>query len=191
MAKGLIFVDDQDYSVFLSYLKEYLSQPTPPTEEEVRESTNTYVRKNYSREIELVSFCLMPNHFHLLLKQNKPRSIEYFMRSLLVRYSIYFNKRYNRVGHLFQDVYKGILVEKEEYYLWLSRYVHRNPSELLKSGSTLSDYPYSSYSYFLGKMKLDWLNAKSILDLVKNYKSFVESSDDRFSKELEPYTLES
>ena len=190
VAKNDVFLDDQDYKVFLHCLKEYLSQPTEPTEDEIRLMKYTYLRKNYHNKIELLSFCLMPNHFHLLIKQNDPRSIEYFMRSLLIRYSSYFNKRYNRVGHLFQDVYKGILIERESYFLWVSRYIHRNPLDLLKTNEQLCSYPYSSYPTYLGKLEIDWIKTEYILGNTKDYRNFVEGSDKKPPLGIDKYTLE-
>lgn len=190
VVKNKIFLDERDYAVFLSYLKEYLSPFIPPSEEQIKHQGYVYFRKNYHQKIELLSFVLMPNHFHLLLKQNQPRIIEGFMRSLLTRYSGYFNKKYKRVGHLFQDVYKGILIDGEGYFLWLSRYIHRNPIDLIKSGSGLSSYPYSSYPAYLGLKKSDWINTNNILKQIKNYKRFVEESAENIPEELPSYTLE-
>ena len=161
-----------------------------PSEEELKHQGYVYFRKNYFQQIELLTFVLMPNHFHLLLKQNQPRAIEGFMRSLLTRYSGYFNKKYNRVGHLLQDVYKGILINGEEYFLWLSRYIHRNPMDLIKKGSPLSAYPYSSYPTYLRLKKFDWVNTNNILKQIRDYKSFVEESAENIPNELPSYILE-
>lgn len=178
--KAPTFLDKQDYLVFMTYLKEYLSVPQPPTVEEMKLMKRPYMIKNYHGEITLLSFALMPNHFHLELKQKKPRSIEGFMRSLGVRYGMYFNKRYGRVGHVFQHVYKGTLIERDEYLWWLNRYIHRNPKEVLASGQSLADYPYSSYAAYLGKQNLPWVETSEILAQVKNYQQFVE--DDKENK---------
>lgn len=187
VAKNEIFLDEQDYGVFLSYLKEYLSLKKDSPFNKGESFTHgesffrphrffyQYQRKNYHGEIELLAFCLMPNHFHLLVKQKKFRSIESFMRSLLTRYSGYFNKQHRRVGHLFQGVYRGILVREEEYFWWLSRYIHRNPAEL--NNVALSSYPYSSYPAYLGMEKIDWLNTGEILEGIKDYERFVEVTE--------------
>lgn len=196
VAKTPVFLDEQDYGVFLSYLKEYLI-PSPSLDAMDLDEINKkriYIRRNYSDEIDLLIFCLMPNHFHLLLKQKETRSIEFFMRSLLVRYASYFNKRYQRVGHLFQDVYKGILIQREEYWLWLSRYIHRNPIDLLKPGQKLEDYSYSSYPNYLGVRMSEWVKTEEILAMFTNYQEFVEGPEekqtDNLKSELQTYTLE-
>ncbi len=182
--KNAIFFEEQDYTVFLSYLGEYLSPPVPPTEAEIKKAGRIYIRKNYYKQIELLAFVLMPNHFHLLLKQNESRAIEGFMRSLLTRYSGYFNKRHQRIGHLLQAVYKGVIVENEEQFIWLSRYIHRNPLERLRKGEGLADFPYSSYQTYLGTNPLTWVNTKDILGGIKDYRGFVESERAEHTKDV-------
>lgn len=123
----------------------------------------------------------MPNHFHLLIKQKDATGIDQFMNSLCTRYSMYFNKKYHRVGHLFQGVYKGVLVETDEQLHHLSRYIHRNPLPLLQ-GQALRSYPYSSYSTYLYKNDTKWLYPGFILDNfsprgVNSYEYFVEGKD--------------
>lgn len=182
-----IFIDEQDYNVFLGYLREYLS-PTPKFENHMIDFTVRgklfkgvdYTVKNYVNQIELVTYCLMPNHFHLLIKQIEGRSMELFMRSLATRYSMYFNKKYNRVGSLFQGPYKSVMIENENYLLHLSRYIHLNP---------IDDYnnltkAYSSYAEYLGIRNTEWVKPQIILqyfdqaktDFIKtnSYKDFVE-----------------
>ena len=192
--KNEVFLDDQDFSVFLSYLIEYLSPQVPPTIEELRSRDRFYVRKNYNQVIELLSYCLMPNHFHFQLKQKEPRAIEGFMRSLLGRYVVYFNRHHQRIGPLFQSVYKGVLIERENYFLWLSRYIHRNPLEIVKKEGSLADYPYSSYAVYLKLRKSDWVKSEVILATAgKDYKRFVEDEENNKSKaplDFDQYTLE-
>ena len=174
VGKQPIFLGEQDYFVFMSYLKEYLSPQVILTKEEGRLIKRRYLCKNYYGQIELLAFCLMPNHFHFLVKQTEPRVIENFMRSLFVRYSGYFNKNHSRVGHLFQDIYKGVLIQNEEYLWWLSRYIHRNPLEIL-DGKILEFYPYSSYRFYLGGSSPVWIQPERILKGVKDYQIFVEN----------------
>ncbi|KKT72905.1 MAG: hypothetical protein UW69_C0077G0018 [Microgenomates group bacterium GW2011_GWA2_44_7] len=175
VAKNNIFLDQQDYAVFLSYLKEYLSPPATLYSADSR--GRDYQRKNFYGEIELITYCLMPNHFHFLLSQLKSRSIESFARSLLGRYVTYFNKRHERIGHLFQDVYKGILIKNDEYLLWLNRYIHRNPTQILGDRIPLASYKYSSYPAFLGLESHNWLKPNIILTQIKDYQGFVEQTE--------------
>ena len=191
--KQEIFTSLQDYSVFLNYLKEALS-PIPKLPDlpkfEVKINGFTFVKprrlaKNFVGEIELIAYALMPNHFHLLIKQNKKESMEAFMRSVATRYSMYFNKSNDRVGPLFQSVYKAVLVENENYLLHLSRYIHLNPSENFENLASA----YSSYADYIGVKKTPWLNPLPVLDYFNqpvslefkkfnNYQNFVEKYED-------------
>lgn len=110
----LIFIDDKDYETFLGYLKEYLSSPDsqPSFKKDFTVNGRTYKGtphqpKNYFNKVQLIAFNLMPNHFHLILHQLEQGSIESFLRSLSTRYSMYFNKRYQRQGSLFEGPYKS------------------------------------------------------------------------------------
>ena len=192
--KRKIFKDEQDYKVFLSYLKEYLE---PKSEEELRKAlekapykdrgkiTRKLLLNNFSDKIKLLAYCLMPNHFHLLLKQMTERAIEAFMKSLGTRYVMYFNKRHKRVGGLFQGAYKAVLVETDEQLFHVSRYIHCNPKEgLTQKSQTLLEYPYSSLGAYVGKWKAGWLKPKEVLDYFSkedkesDYKSFVLGKED-------------
>lgn len=195
--KRVIFQDEQDYHVFLNYLKIYLSSPTSSKEDYKGDYKGySFVKlprqrplNNFHQEIVLLTYCLMPNHFHLLLKQKPANGIEKFMRSLGTKYVQYFNKRYQRVGPLFQDTYKAVLIKTDEQLLHLSRYIHLNPT----FDSNRKNHPlqkilfesYSSYFDYLGKRKTKWVHPEETLSFFKNaqrtnprdllsYQSFVE-----------------
>lgn len=138
-----------------------------------------------------MTYSLIPNHFHLLLKQKPAYAIEKFMRSLATKYVQYFNKRYQRIGPLFQDTYKAVLVKTDEQLLHLSRYIHLNPTK--KS--------YSSYLEYLGKRKSNWIHPEEILSFFKttqktdfkdilSYQSFVEDYQQTPKEILGKITLE-
>ncbi|MEK7634235.1 MAG: transposase [Patescibacteria group bacterium] len=194
--KRKIFLDEQDYRVFLSYLKIYLSPKIDSTNEIVSNKNGDYEDKNkviseiyklnnFYNKIDLISYVLMPNHFHLEIKQKKIKEITSFMQSLITKYSKYFNKKYERVGPLFQSRYKAVLIQNVEYLLYLSRYIHLNPVELLTKNQSLIQYPWSSYPAYLKKVNLSWLKTDSISDnFLENgifsanlYKNFVESDE--------------
>jgi putative transposase len=187
--KREIFLDEQDYAVFLHLLKYYLSPIDPKVVHPLIEFQNfTVVRPrplaNIEKEVNLIAYCLMPNHFHLILQQISVDGVTKLMRRIATTYSMYFNKRYKRVGYLFQGRYKAVLVETDSYLLHLSRYIHLNPSHL--TGSNLVSYPYSSYKYYLGLAKAGWVKSELILayfDKTKllsslnkfpSYKNFIE-----------------
>jgi putative transposase len=165
-----IFIDDQDYRVFLHLLKFYLSDEVDNNYHPLLTLNIKYARprplESLGKEIEVVAFCLMPNHFHLLIHQNTIDGMPKLMRRLLTTYSMYFNKRYDRVGHLYQGTYKAVIISNDAYLLHLSRYIHLNPNEL--TGSLPVNYPYSSYQYYLGKKKADWVKPDIILNFFKD-----------------------
>ena len=123
--KRKIFIDDQDYATFESLLKRYLSnKPTKDSR-----------GRNYiflGGEVSLIAFCLMPNHFHMIIYQTELDSMTKLLRSVCSSYVTYFNNKYNRVGALFQGNFKAIQIKDESYLLFLTRYIHRNPADYLE-----------------------------------------------------------
>lgn len=104
--------------------------------------------------IDILSYCLMPNHFHLLLRQRKEKGISRFMSKLLNSYTKYFNKRNKRDGSLFLDQFKAVRIETDEQLLHVQRYIHLNPysSYLVSSIEELIKYPYTSLGEYLSKL---------------------------------------
>lgn len=162
--KRQIFLDAQDYTVFLGLLKKYLTGQRPNND-------NRHVIKNFSQEVELLAFCLMPNHFHLLFYQEGERSVSDFMRRLITGYVMYFNDRYKRVGGLFQGPYKASLVDADSYLHHISRYIHLNPEGF-------TSWPYSSLQHYLGGKAAKWVKPERVMDLFDNspeqYRDFVQ-----------------
>lgn len=189
--KRIIFEDEQDYKVFLKYLKDYLSPPPDPAQSKKSFTLQglsfkgiPYQTKNHFGKVELVAYGLVPNHFHFMMHQIEKGAIEKFTRSLLTRYSMYFNKKYDRVGSLFQGPYKSVMIENENYLLHLSRYIHLNPKEYSKNLAEA----YSSYAEYLGIRHTSWVKPGAVLqyfDKAKSdfmrgtntYKDFVEKYD--------------
>jgi len=202
--KRNIFQDIQDYKIFMRYLKDSLS-----TLDKSKIESKEFILKgqafkgvprlpkNFHGKIEIIAYCLMPNHFHLLLKQVENDSLQKFMQALLTRYSIYFNKKYDRVGSLFQGRYKAVLVLEINYLLHLSRYIHLNPSEY--SSNLIG--AYSSYANYLGSRKTRWVKPDFVLNFfnkeispefkkVISYKDFVENYKNGSTEILGKLTLE-
>ena len=163
VAKQAIFLDDQDYGYFLGLLKRYLSNKPAL-------STARVVYPWYGNRVDLVSYCLMPNHTHLLIFQHDERAIMELMRSLMTSYSMYFNLRYRRVGPVFQSRYRASIIDHQNYLEHISRYIHLNPDNW-------QTYEYSSLLYYSGHKTAEWLKPKTILDLFddsfKSYKLFL------------------
>lgn len=143
-----------------------------------------------------MTYALMPNHFHLLIQQKSANTINKFMNSLITRYSMYFNKKYRRVGPLFQGVYKAVIVEKDDQLLHLSRYIHYQALYNV-SGQVLQKSFPSSYLNYVGKIKQNWIKSEKILsyfhslkDLTNSYKLFVENQYNDSLKIIEERTLD-
>jgi len=180
----IIFNDKQDYEVFIGYLRGYLS----PLEDRGNIKKNTFkIRgrsfqgiphqpKNYFNKVELIAYRLMPDQYHLLLHQLTAGSLENLIRSLCTRYAIYFNKKYNRTGALFQGPYKSEPMDDQTILLNLTQYLHYKNE-------------YSSYQEYLGIKKTPWVKSEVVLSSFnnksQNYKDFVEKYDEnQIAKEL-------
>lgn len=192
--KREIFLDDQDYRVFLSFLKAYLSPQLD--HKKILEHPLTLMTgsrpvrirplRSFVEEVSLLSYCLMPNHFHLLLYQKESYSMARLLQALCTSYSMYFNKRYKRIGTLFQGPYKAVFVDRDSYLLHLSRYIHLNPKGMTGPRPVIvREYPYSSYPYYLRLKQAAWLHPEHVLDYFRSaqrrdyrdflsYESFVE-----------------
>ena len=201
--KRIIFLNQQDYAVFLSYLKEYL---LPKKEKELHgrladpnissREKNKILKllrmNNFAEEITLLAYCLMPNHFHFFVKQKEGRSIDRFVQSLATRYTAYFNRKYKRVGSLYQGVYKAVLITSEPQFLHLSRYIHKQALAL--QGETLREKQPCSYPEYLGRRKTSWIHPEEVLSYFDrtnpslSYQAFVKQNDG--NQVLQKLTLE-
>ncbi len=112
------------------------------------------------------AWALIPNHFHLLLKTGK-EPLSGLMRRLLTGYSVGFNKRYNRKGHLFQNRYRSILCQEDAYLLELVRYIHLNPirAGIINDMKDLDQYPYCGHSALMGNISRPWQDTEWVLSL--------------------------
>jgi len=110
------------------------------------------------------AWALIPNHFHLLLRSGN-RSLATVMRRLLTGYAMGFNQRHRRSGQLFQNRYKSILCQEDNYLLELVRYIHLNPlrAGLVADLSKLDRYPFCGHSVIMGKQANDWQDAAYVL----------------------------
>ncbi len=148
------------------------------------------------RIVELVSFCIMPNHFHLLVRELTEGGISAYMQRVLVGYTMYFNTKHQTSGHLFQGRYKSVHVADNDQLLYLSAYIHRNPRELPKWKGLEQAYPYSSLQDLAAVNRWGRLLSGDILtsqfdgSKESNYKDFVNSSSAKiFEEELNVHSL--
>lgn len=134
--------------------------------------------------VDITCYCLMPNHFHFLLKQTKNGGITEFVSKLSNSYTKYYNVKHKRIGPLLQGEFKAVLIENDEQLLHVSRYIHLNPlvSLLVKD---LKEYRWSSYKEFVQNDSRGICTKESILSFFKspeNYKQFVLDQADYAQK---------
>lgn len=164
-----LFKDDEDYSVFLNILKRHLD--TEPTFDS---SGRQYERFD---DIELIAFCLMPNHFHMLIYQDSPEAMTRLMRKVATAYSVYFNRKYRRSGRLFQGPYRAKKITSESYFLHITRYIHLNPKDYL-------GWEWSSLDVFLGYRNFLWVHPGKVMSMSREqYLTYLEDYTD-YAKSL-------
>lgn len=178
--KRSIFNDKRDYDRFIRVLKYYRSK-----DQHIRFSFRKRLIGSEKGELsellfaEIVSYCLMPNHFHLLLKQASDNGITKFLSKLTNSYTKYFNTRYERIGPLFQGSFKAIRIESDEQLIHVCRYIHLNPMiDFL--AKNLKNYIFSSYPEYLG-INRGFCHKKYILDgfsSPEKYEKFVLDQED-------------
>jgi putative transposase len=156
-----IFRDDKDREHFLSRLGE------------IGKATGT----------RILAWALMDNHVHLLLFSGSS-GLPSFMRKLLTGYAVWFNRRHQRAGHLFQNRYKSIVCEEDRYLLELVRYIHLNPmrSHVVRNLEELDTYHWSGHGVLVGKVRHDWQERGYVLNRfgrvekqsIRAYRKFIE-----------------
>lgn len=158
--KSDIFYEREDYKVYLDIIKEALEY---------------YKENNY----ELICYCLMTNHVHLLFKTTD-KELGHIIGRINGRYAIYFNEKYGYVGHLFQGRYHCKIIRDDLHMIVESRYIHLNPVKA-KIVKTPENYEWSSYSMYIGMRKIRLIATEKILgyfnkkDESNQYKEFIEN----------------
>lgn len=143
--------------------------------------------------VEIVVYCLNPNHYHFILKQVEEKGVERFMHKIGTSFTLYFNKRNKRTGALFQGNFKAAHIDSNEYLLYLSAYVNEN--NFIHGYNKRNDWQYSSLPSYLGK-KNDKLVNKDIIsgqfDNIRQYKDFLEEHALKMKndKDLKKYLIE-
>ena len=200
--KQIIFHDTNDYFRFL-FLTLYFQSPIifqqlgRKVKEFVQSRALDSVEEDEiikKRRVELVAFCIMPNHFHLIVKELDEGGIAAYMQRVLTSYSKYYNTKYEKSGHVFQGPYQAVHVEDNRQLLHLSAYIHRNPREISKWFNKEEQYPWSSYQDFIGENR--WGNL-IMLDIIigqfkdkAEYENFVKTSPAKIKEEELEYLAE-
>lgn len=195
--KRVIFKDTADYSRFMQLL--YLSNSTQliNVRDIQKEQKEVFDFNRVETLVDIGVYCLMPNHFHILIKEKKDGGISHFMNKLGTSYSMYFNKRYERNGSLFQGRYKAEWANSDQYLKYLFSYIHLNPVKIIdphwkENGVNnteaileyLYNYKYSSFIDFsLGLAWGEGRRPESRILSVKNFPEYFPTGD-LFKREI-------
>ncbi len=178
--KRHIFTQPRDYKRFLQTFYYYqFTGPKQSFSKFAKSDLNSFKPDSEKKLIDILCYCLMPNHFHFLVKQLKNNGISIFLSQISNSYTKYFNTKYTRVGALLQGVFKAVRIETDEQLIHTSRYIHLNPvvSGLVKMPE---NYRWSSYhEYFTGQK--GFCTIEEILNFFpspKKYQEFVEAQID-------------
>ena len=194
VASQPVYLIKNDYERFISCLNFYLYVNFPfklstllQLTQEERGKVLSGLADTKVRFVELIAFCLMPNHFHLLIRQETEGGISKFLKLITDSYTRYFNIRHDRVGPLFQGAFKAVHVGSNEQLLHLSRYIHLNPlvSFVVREEKFL-DYAWSSFRHYI-KTDHGPINPDIVLNQFrtsKDYIKFVLDQED-YAKKLE------
>lgn len=167
-----IFRDNGDYLSFLKRLKLAMGLAVAPTSKIKSFPTGSFT---------ILAYCLMPNHFHILVQQNNDQSVGELIRKVGTSYVKYFNARYGRIGNLFQDVFKAKLVDNDSYLTYLTAYIHNNPAEPWR-------YAYSSLPEYLGIRQGTLCKPDFVLKYFdgsnEKYKVFVQDYTQRMHEQI-------
>lgn len=156
--KDKLFLESADYHHFLSLFARYMSAKQAISKTGV-------VYPNYHKDIKLLAYCLMSNHAHLFLYQlDDAHTLRKLMSSLMTSYSKYFNRKYKRVGSVFESRYKAKRIDDDSYLTHISRYIHMNPRRW-------QGYRYSSLRYAFNESQPEWL---SLNEITKDFKDRVD-----------------
>ncbi len=168
--KRKIFLDDDDYFRFIHNLFEFNDTERAPNlyykSYELRTHKIDEGKKRKPRKllVKILAFCLMPNHFHLLVEQVREGGVIKFVTKVSLGFAMYFNKKYERVGSLFQGRFKSVPVKQDSHFIHLPYYIHLNPLDLVmpkwregeikdykKAVRFLENYRWSSFLDYIGK----------------------------------------
>jgi putative transposase len=188
--KEKIFIDDEDKTRFIFLITHFQS---PTKVYNVSWYTKSFIKKGSfstkedkvreilkERNVRLIAFAIMPNHFHLLVQNLEDGILSVYMHRILTAYSKYFNKKYNKKGHVFGGPFGAVHTKNNTQLLHLSAYIHKNPKEIKEWENKYDKYPYSSYQDYIGLNRWgNFLSTEIVLKQFKDqakYKDFVTES---------------
>jgi putative transposase len=181
IAQQPIFFESKDYQRFLDTINFY-RYASPPlrfsfynrlTDQE-KTAFMENLQKEGTKQIAIFTFCLMPNHFHFLLKELIEGGIRKFASNLQNSYAKYCNTKSKRTGGLFQEMFKAVRIETDEQFIHVARYIHLNPysSFIVKDLNQLQSYPWCSLRDYLEENRFDFLDKEFLISFFKSKNHF-------------------
>ena len=189
-----IFLTSRDHDRFISLLEYYRFDHVPKSYSHylaLSLAERALFRQRLDQKplaVDILAYCLMQNHFHILLKQNLEGGIHQFVANVANAYAKYFNTKRHRVGPLYQGPFKAVRIETDEQLLHVSRYIHINSVVSgLVTTKGLVTYPWSSFLDYLGKTQSPFVVTKPVLDYFKTKEKYSDFVFDQvgYAKELE------
>lgn len=178
VASQPLFTNQSNYQRILQTIFHYRIESPPRYSHLNRPKILHLASPNSKPLIQIIAYCLMPNHLHLLIKQLKDNGISIFMSNFTNSYVRYFNTKHKRRGPLFEGRFKAVRIETDEQLLHVSRYIHLNPysSFIVKTIDQVLSYPYSSLGQYLTNQNSEIIDKKIILDFFKTPSSLTVSA---------------
>ena len=202
-------MDNDDRMRFVHDLYEFNDTAPAPEFTKYRElrSPDMYQKRKRERIVDIHGWCLMSNHYHLLLSERVENGISMFLRKLNIGYAMYFNERYKRVGTLFQGRTKKIHIASDAHFLHILHYIHLNPLDFLKGADSwrtleikntkqalqhLRQYRWSSFLDYCGQKNFPSIITKELFgDVFRNYERTITSHlKDMELTAIKPFLLE-
>src|SRR3989339_646882 len=199
--KRKIFMNDKDHKRFTALLY-IMNQNQPFRMDDFLRGNKNNLENIFKLEkektlVSIVSYCLMPNHFHLILYEHTENGISKFMGKLLTAYSMYFNKKYDRSGPLFTHPFRSEHINNDSQYMYIFSYIHLNPLSIIQKNwkedgvknkqdaeKFLQDYQFSSYQDFIEKNRLEStiIDFSLIPEYIKNMELNLETYNQIFNE---------
>lgn len=181
-----VFGEEEDYQKFLELIENYVTKPKEGGGGIFKENKPSVSERksqmNLEGEVDVIAYCLMPDHFHLVVKQNSQDGLTKLMRRVATAYVMYFNQKQGRRGPLFENIFRAVAVQPKSL-LPLSIYLHLHPVTPMRrkfgpvvtvTSTRPEDYKYSSIGCYIGIIIFIWINTGIINIQPDQYKRYID-----------------
>lgn len=192
-SKQKIFLDKKDYDRFLKLIFLCNSHKNINFRDLFEDADDVFIFDRGDTLVDIGAYCLMPNHFHLLVKEKGEGNTSIFMQKLATAYVMYFNKKYDRTGSLFEGKFKSKHVDSDRYLKYIFSYIHLNPVKIIdskwrelgikdkhKAFDFCKQYTYSSLIIFSEEKTSEYRSLISIDSFPKYFINFEEQKEEIF-----------